>query len=1102
MRVEARVAIDPPLWRRLVSFSPASGQPKGRAVFSMADHLLSILRGTAPAPAAPPRSPHHDEATSTPSPSLSRHDSASQGQPASSASNGLNEGRDSTAPPRNPLEQLLRTFSQPRPTPSSPAPSPLPTGDREADTGQVPTTTSKDSATLLSLLKGSSSSSGPVPTSPSTKPAVTTSPLLSPRGGNAKDLLGLLMGGSASTSPAAREQPPAAPSSSSSLEEPLAATTRAQAPEGGTTDETKEAPQTGQTLGLTGMPEEAVAPAEANATSSSSATAAPVFTFVSPFDFLDSIRSPPPATTAKRTDDGQQQRDAAVPQSLPTATESGDAAAAAASTARRSFAASAPVAFVSAAASVPSAPSPTSIISASEVGAQSNATTPPNGGGGGGAGSTFPHEYLASGYLSPAPAPAPSWAPLGVRLPRRASLPPNAPQHLTISTSDPHHEALVPSPPEVTPIALFSVPAEDRRSLARRRTAGIWEHGIAYASAAGSGKHRIRVIDRESGAKVLLKGKRDEKEVVDLQVDRSSRDGYRRIACVANGGALSVWQVPDRFENENEASKQCVCACPPFENCRRDSLVLICVHHFDRSTRILHIAGEASPSPFVFARFVPGQQRLYVVRADRVISVYYLSQPAAKPRDIRLIGGGEIVDVAFSPDAAYAAVLMTKSVVTFQLDNSGAQKKLELDEILPSGVEADQVAFVTPAAEATTPQDPPRRRQPLGLAISSAHGTRISVIPTQSQEDGRLSLATTPTAEIEMTPPPSSEHADSLFGQMEYHEKTQSLVMSHSLRGSLFTFRLAFVDGPADGGGEQPLIRVNHVLEHPTPAPVLSFTLDSLPAADPHAAAASSETDLPEGVRAASKIRYGALVVHPGGVHHVALIAEQPRQYAAAAAEEVAPKDPSLSHDSDTSSDGEGPFARRMSLEGSIHVSSEVEVTVEEIQVVELEVDEVVIQTVLLAASVDEPDDDDLEQSPTTAEGTPRGSTTAMPAAASSPPPPSRRLAAEPALGDLSNGLPAASTPVAELSSAEAASSSGPGLADVKLSGPLVNAAIRNMKATRSGSPAAANATPLGPAPTAATQRSGPSESARFEQALPAKIAQIVQQELQKKGES
>lgn len=362
------------------------------------------------------------------------------------------------------------------------------------------------------------------------------------------------MGGSAPPSPAA------APSSSSASG-PLASTDPAATDPEETTEETKEAQETGQTLGLTGMHEEAVAPDEANTASSSSTTAAPVFTFVSPFDFLDSIRSPPPpATTASQTQDGQQQqqRDAAVPQSLPTPPESGDAATA--PSARRSFAASASVAFVSAAASIPSVPSPTSIISTSEVGAQSNATTPPDGGGGGGAaGSTFPHEYLASAHIPPTPAPAPSWAPLGIRLPRRASLPLNAPQHLTISTSDPHYEALVPSPPEVTPIALFSVPVEDPRSLARRRTAGIWEHGIAYASAAGSGKHRIRVIDRESGAKVLLKGKREEKEVVDLQVDRSSRDGQRRIACVANGGALSVWQVPDRFDNEAEASKQCVC---------------------------------------------------------------------------------------------------------------------------------------------------------------------------------------------------------------------------------------------------------------------------------------------------------------------------------------------------------------------------------------------------------------------------------------------------------------------------------------------------------------------------------------------------------------
>lgn len=492
---------------------------------------------------------------------------------------------------------------------------------------------------------------------------------------------------------------------------------------------------------------------------------------------------------------------------------------------------------------------------------------------------------------------------------------------------------------------------------------------------------------------------------------------------------------------------------------------------------MLHIAGSALPSPFVLARLVPGQQRLYAVRSDRVISVYCLSQPAAKPRDIRLIGGGEIVDVAFSPDATYAAVLMTQSVVTFQLENSGAQKKTALDEILPPGFEADQVAFVTPARDPTvTPADGQRR--PLGLAVSSAHGARVSVFPIYSQ-DGRLSLASTPTVQIEVTPP--SEHGDSLFGQMEYHEQTQSLVLSHSLRGSLFTFRLAFVEGP-DG---EPLIRVNHVLEHPTPEPVLSFTLDSLPAADPHSAAKGTNL-VPEGVRAASKIRYGALVVHPGGVHHVAMISEQPRQYA-----EVAPKH--RSHGSDTSSDGEGGGARRMSLEGSIHVSSEVEVTVEEIQVVELELgaEDDVVQSVLIAASVDEPEDVE-HLSP--AEGTPRVATTSMPAV--SPP---RRAVAEPAMGDLSNGLPAAATPIAELSSAEA-SPLPPGLADVKLSGPLVNAAIRNMKATRSGSPAAAASVPLGPAPTGGAQRNGPNDLARFEQALPAKIAQIVQQELRKTG--
>ncbi|GAA5866981.1 hypothetical protein JCM3774_003744 [Rhodotorula dairenensis] len=1036
----------------------------------MADHLLSILRGTAPAPAAPPtsRPPHESLAP----PSLSRHDSAtsagSEARP-TTESNGSN-GHASAGLP-NPLEQLLRTFSQPRPSygssplSSAAAPSLSPSGTEQATTGEPNTAArpagapGKDSAALLSLLKGSSTAamSPPPPNQP------LTSPLLSPRGGNAKDLLGLLMGSAPST-PAA-EQPPL-------QEEPLASATSSATtplPE----SEAKQGLPPVDVLGLLGIQDakaspEAVEPAAKSASQpAAAAPSAPVFTFVSPFDFLESTRSPPPPATvstpqAAQIESGQQQRasDGLSPNQLPTPTDSVGSPGSRdpVGTARREAAFSPTAILTSAAAVAPNASSPVSVMSASEVlSTPSGKATIAAAEGGP---STFPREYLASAYIPSTPAPAPSWAPLGVRLPRRASLPYDAPQHLTISTSDPHREALVPSPPEVTPIALFSVPAEDRRSLARRRTAGIWEHGIAYASA-GSGKHRIRVIDRESGAKVLLKGKKDEKEVVDLQVDRSSRDGKRRIACVSNGGTLSVWQVPDRFDNEAEASQQCVFY--PWS-----------------ATRLLHIAGSVPAAPFVLARFVPGQQRLYAVRSDRVISAYYLSQPAAKPRDIRLIGGGEIVDVAFSPDATYAAVLMTQSVVTFQLENSGAQKKTALDEILPPGFEADQVTFVTPAAVPTgAPQGDQAR--PLGLAISSACGTHISVFPAQSQ-NGRLSLTATPTVEIEMTPP--SEYGQSLFGQMEYHEKTQSLVLSHSLRGSLYTFRLAFVEGP-DG---EPLIRVNHVLEHPTPDPIISFTLDSLPAADP--SSTSKGTDLlPEGVRAASKIRYGALVVHPGGVHHVAIVAEEPRQYA-----EVAPKH--HSHDSDTSSDGEeGGGARRMSLEGSIHVSSEVEVTVEEIQVVELEFEveeDNAVQGVLIAASVDEPEEAE-QLSP--AEGTPRVATTAMPAA--SPP---RRAAAEPVLGDLSNGLPAAATPIAELSSAEA--SPIPGLADVKLSGPLVNAAIRNMKATRSGSPAASTSAPLGPAPTGSAQRSAPNDLARFEQALPAKIAQIVQQELHKTGGS
>ncbi|BGP58666.1 hypothetical protein JCM8202v2_006335 [Rhodotorula sphaerocarpa] len=921
----------------------------------------------------------------------------------------------------NPLEQLLRTFSHPSPGASSAVSasagprSPGPFSPRAEAAG------GGDSAALLSLLRGTARA-GTVTSPP---PPPVKSPLLSPRGGggnSAKDLLGLLMGSGDRDTGEPKEE-----------EEEEDATPRAGR------DKIEAGALAGaETLGLTGMHESVAAPSSlGQGAPSSSATAtaseptspksapAPVFSFVSPFDYLESTR---PA----RKDDAPTVRSPLSAPSPTTQTDNGAAAP--------------PVA--------PAVPSP----SETEVGASSVVkSTGPRA-------TSMPRTYLAANYLPRTPAPAPSWAPLGVRLPRRVSLPYDAPQHLTISTSDPHLEALVPTAPEVTPIALFPVPAGDRESsagAARRRTAGIWEYGIAYASAGGTGKHRVRVIDRESGAKVLLKGKRDEKDIVDLQVEQvEARPGAkRRIACVGREGRLSMWEVPDRFEDEAEATKQ--------------------------STRILNIA----PNPdaqYAFARFVPDQRTLYAVRSDRVVSAFDLEHPSAKPKEIRLIGGGDIVDVAFSPDAVYAAVLTTESVVTFQLDNSSAQKKTKLEDVLPEGSAhlAEQAAFVSPAPEGmhaiTSPEGIPAR--PLGLAISSAHGTKIHILPVHIQ-NGRLSLATTATVQIDVAPPRAAEDEPFQYGQVEYHIKTQSLVVSHSLRGSLFTLRLAFVEGP-DG---EPLIRINHVLEHPTPEPILSFTLDSMTTTAAYSLSGDQQQQqVPEGVRAASKIRYGALAIHPGGVHHIALIAEQPRHYV-----ETAPKH--RSHDSDTSSDGEGG-PRRMSLEGSIHVSSEVEVTVEEIDVVEVvgagaegvKAGENVVQTVLIAASsVDEPEE--VEEGAgsgfVTAQGTPRTATSAMPTVTSSP-----AKAAEPALGDLSRGLTAATTPISELSRPDAFAAPATSVEPTEQDPHVLR---RDMAGVP---PVAAAEGQKRPAPQ---DRDVRSELERIERDLPAKVAGIVQRELE-----
>lgn len=152
---------------------------------------------------------------------------------------------------------------------------------------------------------------------------------------------------------------------------------------------------------------------------------------------------------------------------------------------------------------------------------------------------TLERALLAYNYLPPTPINAPSYALTGLRLP------PNS-HTLRIDVRAENVESLDVGPRvAVVPITLFAIPLE----WIPGAKAGVWARGICYATKAG----KIRVIDRVSGARLLLKGHTG--GVEDLVVAKRSEEKTRTLASVGKEGKLIVWSVSDAFEAENG---QCV----------------------------------------------------------------------------------------------------------------------------------------------------------------------------------------------------------------------------------------------------------------------------------------------------------------------------------------------------------------------------------------------------------------------------------------------------------------------------------------------------------------------------------------------------------------
>ncbi|GAA5935787.1 uncharacterized protein JCM15063_001804 [Sporobolomyces koalae] len=591
------------------------------------------------------------------------------------------------------------------------------------------------------------------------------------------------------------------------------------------------------------------------------------------------------------------------------------------------------------------------------------------------ANSNFPLQYLTQPLLAPA-----SRANDAGR-----SFDPTTPQHVSISVaSGTHCDSIASGSPDLTPITLFSVQAQTREpeTLRAARKLAISTRSIAYAVQPSikskKPKTGVRIIDRDTGARVLIErpfdgitsdpatAKKHDQEVVHLEFAKTTDrgDGTRSLVLVGTNGVAAIWRGQDGFEDQ----------------LGRDAAYA--------PDLIIH---PPANSRFILAKLHPSQPIVALCTSEGTVALLNVESSARQAQKVvvaldelnevtryRQLEG--IVDAAFSPDGSLLAVVDRLGFSVHSTSPSSPTTSALYSSQLPLSLRADgpsEIAFLSSVQHASRPVV-------FGLAISGKSGARIACTPfVQSSDDASVT--------IELEAPAKPEEQLYHHSQLQVHPSSTTLFVSSSLRGSIFSFKIA---GPpsesVDGLDSEVLSRllrstagpdasrsmhISHMLETPHTSPVLQFVLDTNPLQ-------RSETRLPTDATPERPYRFGgppvsphgtgaeiqtiepqigALVLHPQGIQHIALgqitavpsipsapqsalvpidkesASGPPPPTNGRPALETAPPD-EMTHD-ESSSELERYLAtgRRMSLEGSIHVSSEVEIEEERVDPVSWE---------------------------------------------------------------------------------------------------------------------------------------------------------------------
>lgn len=119
------------------------------------------------------------------------------------------------------------------------------------------------------------------------------------------------------------------------------------------------------------------------------------------------------------------------------------------------------------------------------------------------------------------------------------------------------------------------------------------------------------------------------------------------------------------------------------------------------------------------------------------------------------------------------------------------------------------------------------------ILVSSQSGTRLSIVGLSSPHLSTIEFVLPNDSNLDL-----EQHH---YGKSYYHQPSSTLFVSNSLRGSFFTFHLS--------ASESGPLRVDHVLEVATPAPIIDFCIK----------------DVIVGATVT------AMCVHPGGIHLIGM---------------------------------------------------------------------------------------------------------------------------------------------------------------------------------------------------------------------------------------